>query len=392
MIFAMDFGADPQLESIQREAAKLAEAFDDDYWSDHDERRAFPWEFYRAFAEKGWLGVLVPERYGGAGLGVLHAGTLLGAVACSAGAMNAASTLHLSIFGMGPVIHHGSEELRERTLPPTASGELHVSFGVTEDDAGTDTSRIRTFARRDGDRFIVNGKKVWNTKAQQAQKILLLARTTPREECRKRMDGMTLFLADLDRAHCEIREIPKLGRNAVNSNEVFIRDLPVDGADVVGEVGRGFYHLLDGINPERIVIAAEAVGIGHHALERAVRYARDRIVFDRPIGQNQAVAHPLADSYTELEAADLLWQKAAWTYDRGDPAGALANMAKLRASDASFRACDRALQVFGGFGYAREFHVERYWREARLMRIVPISQEMVLNYLCEHVLGLPRSY
>ena len=306
--------------------------------------------------------------------------------------MNAASTLHLSIFGMGPVIHHGSEELKRRTLPATATGELHVSFGVTEDDAATDTSRIRTFAREHGDVFIVNGKKVWNTKAQQAQKILLLARTTPREECRKPLAGMTLFLADLDRQHCEIREIAKLGRNAVNSNEVFIHDLPVSRNDIVGELGRGFYHLLDGINPERIVIAAEAVGIGQCAIDCAVRYARERVVFDRPIGQNQAIAHPLADSYSELAAAQLLWQNAAWAYDKGEQAGALANMAKLRAGEASFRACDRALQVFGGFGYAREYHVERYCREARLMRIAPSSQEMVLNYLSEHVLGLPRSY
>ena len=390
----MDFAPDPELESIREEASRLAAAYDDDYWSDHDERKAFPWEYYDAFAQAGWIGVLIPEAYGGAGLGVLHAGTLLQTVAASAGAMNAASTLHLSIFGMGPVIHHGSEELKRRTLPPTARGELHVSFGVTEDDAGTDTSRIRTFARRDGDRFIVSGKKVWNTKAQQAQKILLLARTTPREECRRPLDGMTLFLADLDRRHCEIREIPKLGRNAVNSNEVFIEELPVSRDDVVGEVGQGFRCLLDGLNPERIVIAAEAVGIGRRAVEAAARYARERIVFDRPIGQNQAIAHPLADSWSELEAAELAWQKAAWTYDRGDrrEVGALANSAKLRAGEAAFRACDRALQTFGGFGYAREFHVERYWREARLMRIAPISQEMVLNYLSEHVLGLPRSY
>jgi acyl-CoA dehydrogenase len=282
--------------------------------------------------------------------------------------------------------------MKEKYLPPTAKGTLHVSFGVTEDDAGTDTSRIRTFARRDGERWIVNGKKVWNTKAQQAQKILLLARTTPREECARRMDGMTLFLADLDRSHVEIREIPKLGRNAVNSNEVFIHDLPVSDADVVGEVGRGFYCLLDGINPERIVIAAEATGIGFRALDRACAYARERIVFDRPIGQNQAIAHPLADSYSELIAAELLWQKAAWTYDQGEPAGPLANMAKIRCADSAFRACDRALQTFGGFGYAREYHVERYWREARLMRLAPISQEMALNFVAEHVLDLPRSY
>lgn len=388
----MDFSWGPELESVRQEATRLCARFDDDYWSARDEGHEFPWDFYRAFAEGGWIGILVPESYGGAGLGTLHAGALLNAVAASPGAQNAASALHLSIFGMSPVIRHGSEELKRRTLPPTASGELHVSFGVTEDDAGTDTSRIRTTARRDGDHFVINGKKIWNTKAQQSQKILLLARTTPREECARPLEGMTLFLADLDPNHVEIREIPKLGRNAVNSNEVYLEDLPVSANDVVGEVGRGFYHLLDGLNPERIMIAAEAVGIGRRALEVATRYARERIVFDRPIGQNQAIAHPLADSLSELEAADLLWQKAAWTYDAGQPAGPMANMAKLRASEAAFRACDRALQVFGGFGYAREFHVERYWREARLARIAPISNEMVKNFLAEHVLGLPRSY
>jgi acyl-CoA dehydrogenase len=388
----MDFELGAELESIGQEATKLADRFDDEWWLDHDERKAFPWDFYNAFAQQGWVGILVPQKYGGAGLGVLHAGVLLRAVAASAGAMNAASTMHLSIFGMGPVIHHGSERMKQKYLPPTATGELHVSFGVTEDDAGTDTSRIRTFARDAGDHYVVNGKKVWNTKAQQCQKILLLARTMPREECQKPLQGMTLFLADLDPKHCEIREIPKLGRNAVNSNEVFIHDLIVSKEDVVGEVGRGFYQLLDGLNPERIMIAAEAVGIGRRALDVAVRYSRERIVFDRPIGQNQAIAHPLADSYSELEAADLLWQKAAWSYDRGDRAGGLANAAKLRAAEAAFGACDRALQTLGGFGYAREFHIERYWREARLMRLAPISQEMARNYLAEHVLGLPRSY
>jgi acyl-CoA dehydrogenase len=388
----MDFSRDPELEQIRVEAEKLASAFDDDYWSARDEAHEFPWEYYDAFAKGGWIGIAVPSEYGGAGLGLRHACTLLAAVAGSAGAMNAASALHLSIWGMGPVIHHGSEEMKERYLPPTARGELHVSFGVTEDDAGTDTSRIRTFATPDGDDFVITGKKVWNTKAQQAQKVLLLARTTPREECKRRLDGLTLFLADLDRAHCEIREIPKLGRNAVNSNELFIHELPVKRADVVGEVGRGFYQLLDGLNPERIAISAEAVGIGRRAIDVAVRYAKERVVFDRPIGQNQAIAHPLADSASELDAAELLWQKAAWAYDQGENDGGLANSAKLRAGEASFRACDRALQTFGGFGYAREYHVERYWREARLMRIAPISQEMALNFLSEHVLGLPRSY
>lgn len=388
----MDFAIPEDLDAIRVEAERLAAAFDDEYWRAKDSAKEFPWEFYREFARGGWLGVIVPAEYGGAGLGVAAAGTLLHAVAASAGAMNAASTLHLSIFGMGPVIHHGSDELRRRYLPATASGELHVSFGVTEDDAGTDTSRIRTTAVRDGDEWVVRGKKIWNTKAQQASKILLLARTTPRDQCPRPLDGMTLFLADLDPRYVEIREIPKLGRNAVNSNEVFLNDLPVSGSDVVGEVGRGFYHLLDGINPERIVIAAEAVGIGRRALEVAVRYARERVVFGRPIGQNQAIAHPLADSAAELEAADLLWRKAAWAYDRGESAGTLANMAKLRAAEASFRACDRALQTFGGFGYASEYNVERYWREARLLRLAPISQEMALNFVAEHALGLPKSY
>jgi acyl-CoA dehydrogenase len=388
----MDFSASDDLIAIEDDATRLARAFDDDYWLEHDEKKEVPWAFYDAFAKAGWMGVLVPERYGGSGLGVLSAGFLLRAVAGSAGAMNAASTLHLSIFGMGPIIHHGSEDLKARYLPPTATGELHVSFGVTEDDAGSDTSRIRTTAVRDGDGWIARGKKVWNTKAQQAQKILLLARTTPREECKRPLDGMTLFLADLDRRFCEIREIPKLGRNAVNSNEVFIEDLPISNDDVVGEVGRGFYQLLDGINPERIMIGAEACGIGRRAIEVATQYAKDRIVFDRPIGQNQAIAHPLADSWSELEAADLLWQKAAWTYDRGEASAPLANMAKLRCADVGFRACDRALQTFGGYGYAREYHVERYWREARLLKLAPISQEMALNYVAEHVLGLPRSY
>ncbi len=388
----MDFSFDSELENIRREAHRLTHQFDDAYWRAREEKHEFPWDFYNAFAKQGWVGIIVPEEYGGAGMGLMQAAVLLGTVAHSAGAQNAASALHISIFGMGPVIHHGSEELKRRTLPPTASGELHVSFGVTEDDAGTDTSRIRTFARRDGSRWIINGKKIWNTKAQQASKCLLLARTTPREECAKPLHGMTLFLIDMSPEHVEIRPIDKCGRNAVNSNELFIHDLPVEDADVVGEVGQGFRCLLDGLNPERIVLAAESVGIGRQALDKAVHYAKQRVVFDRPIGMNQAIAHPLADSYAELEAAELLWQKAAWAFDAGENVGALANIAKLRASEAAFRACDRAMQTFGGMGYAKECNVERYWRESRMSRIAPISNEMILNFVSEHVLGLPRSY
>jgi len=388
----MDFSERDDLVSIRESVGLLAHAFDDDYWLDHDERKAFPWSFYNEFAKAGWIGIVIPEKYGGAGLGIVEASTLLRTVAGSAGAMNAASSLHLSIFGMGPVIHHGSDAMKEKYLPITATGELHVSFGVTEDDAGTDTSRIRTFARKTDDGWVATGKKIWNTKAQQAQKVLLLARTTPREECKRKLDGLTLFLADIDPSYCEIREISKLGRNAINTNELFINELPISDDDVVGEVGRGFYHLLDGLNPERILLAAEACGIGFRAIQVATEYAKERTVFDRPIGKNQAIAHPLADSYSELLAAELLWQNAAWAYDRGDPSGPLANMAKFRCAEASFLACDRALQTFGGFGYAREYHVERYWREARLMRLAPISQEMVLNFVSEHVLELPRSY
>jgi acyl-CoA dehydrogenase len=388
----MDFSLDPELESIATEARKLAEQFDDAYWSAKDTAHEFPWEYYNAFAAAGWVGIIIPEEYGGAGLGILHAGTLLNTVSSCGGAMSAASTLHLSMFGMGPVIHHGSEHLKRTYLPPTATGELHVSFGITEDDAGTDTSRIRTTAVRDGSGWRIDGKKIWNTKAQQAQKVLLLARTTPREECSKPTDGMTLFLADLDRSHVDIRAIPKLGRNAVNSNELFIDGLSVSDDDVVGEVGRGFRCLIDGINPERIMISAEAVGMGRRAIEVAVHYARERIVFGRPIGQNQAIAHPLADSHTELDAADLLWKYAAWAYDHGDRHGGAANTAKIRAAEACFTACDRALQTFGGMGYSVEMQVERYWREARLMKLAPISQEMATNYIAEHVLRLPRSY
>ncbi len=388
----MDFSPDPELENIATEVRRLAEKFDDAYWSAKDTAHEFPWEYYNDFAKAGWLGIIIPEEYGGAGLGILHAGTLLYTVSNCGGAMSAASTLHLSIFGMGPVIHHGSERLKRTYLPPTATGDLHVSFGITEDDAGTDTSRIRTTAVRDGDRWVINGKKIWNTKAQQAQKVLLLVRTTPRDECVKPTDGMTLFLADLDRRYVDIREIPKLGRNAVNSNELFIDGLPVSDDDVVGEVGQGFRCLIDGINPERIMIAAEGVGLGRRALDVAVHYACERIVFGRPIGQNQAIAHPLADSHTELDGADLLWKYAAWAYDSGDRHGGLANTAKIRSAEACFSACDRALQTFGGMGYSVEMHVERYWREARLIKLAPISQEMATNYIAEHVMGLPRSY
>jgi acyl-CoA dehydrogenase len=359
---------------------------------DRDLAHEFPTGFYDAVARGGWLGITVPEQYGGHGLGITEATLLLEEVARSGGGMNAASAIHLSIFGMQPVVVHGSEELRRRTLPRIVTGDLHVCFGVTEPGAGLDTASITTFARRDGDHYVVSGRKVWISKAMESEKILLLTRTTKIDEVPKRTDGMTLFLTDLDRSRVEIRPIPKMGRNAVTSNELFIDELRVPVADRVGEEGQGFRYLLDGLNPERMLIAAEALGIGRAALEKAVRYGSERVVFGRPIGANQGIQFPLADSLARLDAAELVLRKASWLYDQGRPCGREANTAKYLCAEAGFEAADRALQTHGGMGYAEEYHVARYFREARLMRIAPISQEMVLNYVAEHVLGLPRSY
>ena len=388
----MDFEPTEEQKQIRLQARALAARFDDAYWRHCDKEHEFPWAFYQAFADAGWLGIAIPTEYGGAGLGITEASILLEEVAASGAAMNGATALHLTIFGLNPVVRHGSAELKQRILPEAAAGKLHVAFGVTEPTAGSDTPSISTFARRDGDNFIIRGQKVWTSKAQESSKVLLLARTTALADSAKRTDGMTLFLADLDPKYVTIREIEKLGRHAVDSNEVFYDDLPVDARDVVGEVGRGFYHLLDGLNPERILIAAEALGTGRVALRRATKYAKERIVFGRPIGQNQGIQFPLADSHAKLNAAELMIRKASWLYDQGQPCGAEANMAKYLAAELGFEAADRALQVHGGFGYAREFDVERYWREVRVMKIAPITQEMVLNFLGQHELGLPRSY
>jgi hypothetical protein len=389
----MDFTVTEQQELIRKEVGTLARSFSADYWLERDKKAEYPWEFVKAFAAGGWLGMIVPEEYGGSGLGVTEAAILLHEI-CAAGAgTTGASPVHFYMFPPLPVIRHGSMALKERYLPRIATGEVVMSFGVTEPNAGTDTSRIQTVARREGDRFIVNGRKVWNTNARQATHMLLLARTAARDADPARpFSGMTLFFTPFDRSRITVREIEKLGRAAVDSNEIFIDGLEVPAADVVGEVGRGFYHLLDSLNPERVFTGIEAVGIGRAALERAVQYAKERVVFDRPIGQNQAVAHPLAMAWAKLETAELLCMKAAWLYDSGRPCGAEANAAKLLAAEAGFEACDAALQTHGGYGYAKEFHVERLWREVRLYKIAPVSQQMVLNYLSEHVLGLPKSY
>lgn len=388
----MEFSPSPDHEAIREGIRRICAAYPDEYWARKDEEHEFPWEFYDELAKGGWVGIAIPEEFGGGGQGITEASVMLEEIAASGAAMNGCSAVHLSIFGMEPVRRYGSPELAAEVLPRVASGELHVAFGVTEPDAGTDTTAIRTRAERDGDEYVVHGAKVWTTKAPLCELCLLLVRTTPREECEKPTDGMTLLLVDLQRPEVDIRPIPKLGRNAVVSCEVRYDGLRVPVTRRIGDEGKGFTYLLDGLNPERILIASEALGIGKAALHKAVQYGRERVVFGRPIGQNQGLAFPLAEAHMKLRAAELVVREASWRFDHGLPCGEAANTAKYLAADAAFFACDRAMQTHGGMGYAREYHVERYWREARLMKIAPVSQEMVCNYIAANVLGLPKSY
>ena len=388
----MDFHISPEHDLIRDAIRKLCSDFPDEYWSACDREHRFPDAFYSVMAAGGWIGVAIPEAYGGSGRGIQEASIILEEVAASGAAMNGASAVHLSIFGMHPIVLHGDEAMKQKYLPRVARGDLHVAFGVTEPDAGTDTSSISTTARLEGDHYIVRGRKVWTTKALESERVLLLVRTTNKASNTTRTGGMTLLFAELQRPEVKISAIPKMGRNAVRSCEVVYDDLPVAIADRVGEEGKGFKYLIDGLNAERVLVASEALGIGRAALRRAVNYANERVVFGRPIGKNQGIAFPLAEARTRLDAAELMIRKAAWMIDAGLPCGPEANMAKWLAAEAAFFAADRAVQTHGGFGYAEEYHVERYFREARLMRIAPISQEMIMNYVSEHVLGLPRSY
>jgi acyl-CoA dehydrogenase len=389
----MDFAENADHRAIRLAVRDVCSRFDDDYWMHREAGHEFPWEFYRELAKGGWIGIAIPEEYGGGGQGITEASIVLEEVAASGACMNGASAIHLSIFGMHPVVLHGSEELKQRILPPVASGELHVAFGVTEPDAGLDTTSISTRAvRQDDGSYLVHGRKVWTSKALESEKVLLLTRTTAKAECAKPTQGMTLFVADLKDPAVRITAIPKLGRNAVASCEVVYDGLRVAEENRVGEEGRGFHYLLDGLNAERVLVASEALGTGRAALRRAVKYAGERVVFGRPIGQNQGIAFPLADAHARLRAAELVIREASWRLDQRLPAGEQANLAKYLAAEAAFEAADRAVQTHGGFGYASEYHVERYFREARLQRLAPVPQEMVLNYVAEHVLGLPRSY
>ena len=377
---------------LRHSIEKLCARFDAEYWRGLDERHEFPQGFVDAFVEGGWLGAAMPEELGGSGLGLTEAAVIMQTVTQSGAALTGASCVHLNIFGPMPVVRYGSEALRREAIPRLISGEDRMCFGVTEPNSGLDTASLETRAERSGNGWVINGRKLWTTGAQRANKILIVARTTPKDQVKKPTDGLSLFYTDLDPAHVEIREIAKMGRHAVDTNAVFIDGLPVPGEHLVGEEGQGFRYLLHGLNPERVLVAAEAVGIGRAALARAAAYAKERRVFGRPIGQNQAIAHPLARCWAELEAANLMVFKAAELFDAGEDCGAEANAAKYLAAEAGFHACETAILTHGGMGYAKEYDVERYFREVMIARIAPVSREMILNYLAERVLGLPKSY
>jgi acyl-CoA dehydrogenase len=388
----MDYAFSEQQLAIRDSVQKLCARFDDAYWLKKDKEGGFPHDFYAAMADAGWLGIAMPEEYGGAGLGITEAALLMQTVAESGAAFSGASAIHLNIFGPNPIVVFGNDEQKKRMLPGIIQGKVKGCFAVTEPNAGLNTTALETRAERSGNGYVVHGHKVWTTTAQVADKMLLIARTTPREQCKKATDGLSLFYTDFDRGAIEVREIEKMGRKAIDTNQVFIDGLKVPLEDRIGEEGRGFHYLLHGLNPERVLIAAEAIGLGREALRRAAQYARERIVFGRPIGQNQAIQHPLAKCWIELEAANLLTFKAAWLYDNGKECGAEANAAKYLGAEAAFTACERAVLTHGGYGYAKEFHVERYFREVMIARIAPVSAELVLCYVAERALGLPKSY
>ena len=376
-----------------REGVRVACApFGDDYWLERDNSGEFPREFHRAMADGGWLGITMPEEYGGSGLGVTEAMTMMNEVAAGGGGFAAASTIHINLFGPHPIVVHGTPEQKARWVPRLVAGEDQVCFGFTEPDAGLNTTRIKTFAEKVPGGYVVHGQKVWTSTAQVANKIMLLTRTTKYEDCARPTDGITIFYTDLDRSKVDVHLIPKMGRKAVDSNAIFIDGLFIPDEDRIGEEGRGFGYILHSLNPERILIGAEAIGIGRDALRRATAYAKDRVVFDRAIGMNQGIQHPLAEKWMYLESAWLMVEKAARLYDSGLPCGAEANAAKFLAARACHDAAWQAVATHGGFGYAKEYHVERLYRESALTRLAPITEQLILCFIAEKVLGLPKSY
>lgn len=388
----MDFQLNEQQQAIRAAIEKICAQFDDDYWLARDTDGGFPEEFVKAITDGGWLGIAMPEAYGGAGLGITETAIMAHTIARSGAGMSGASAVHLNLFGPNPIVVFGTEEQKARLLPPLIQGEDRACFGVTEPDAGLNTTRLATRAVRDGDYYRINGRKLWTTTAQTANKILIIARTQDLADCKKPTEGLTLFYTDLNRDAIEVRLIDKMGRKAIDSNALFIDDLMVPVSDRIGEEGDGWKCLLHGLNPERILIATEAVGLGQAALAKASQYARERVVFDRSIGKNQGIQHPLAENWMELEAAQLMVFKAASLYDAGEPCGAEANSAKYLAAQAALKACERAVLTHGGMGYAKEYHVERYLREIMIPVIAPISQELIKSFIAEQVLGQEKSY
>jgi acyl-CoA dehydrogenase len=388
----MNFNLTPEQEAIRNGIFEVCKPFDEAYWLDRDRNGGFPLDFHKAIADAGYLGICMPEAYGGSGLGILDAAVMVQAISESGAGMSGVSAIHMNIFGLNPVVVYGTEEQKQRILPPLIAGKEKACFAVTEPNTGLNTTQLKTFAKKEGDRYIVNGRKVWISTAQVTEKMLLLARTIPLEECANPTDGLSLFYTDLDRRYVDVVEIEKLGRKAVDSNELFIDNLPVPACDLIGKEGDGFRSILHSMNPERALAAAGAIGLGRVALQRAAKYAGERIVFNRPIGMNQGIQHPLAKCWMELEAANLMVMNAAWRYDQGLPCGAESNAAKYLAGEAGFHACETAVLTHGGFGYAKEYHVERYFRESMLLRIAPISSQLIMCFIAEKVLGLPRSY
>ena len=389
----MDFSFTPEQTQIRDEVTRLCQPFDDDYWLKKDKEGGFPHDFHAAIAKGGWLGIAMPTEYGGSGLGVTEATILMQAIAQSGACLSGASAVHMNIFGLLPVVVYGTAEQKARMLPPLIAGKDKACFAVTEPNTGLNTTQLKTKAeRKNKDTYVVSGQKIWISTAQVSNKMLLLCRTTPLEQVKKKTDGLSLFYTDVDRKKIEIREIPKMGRHAVDSNMVYFDNVEVPAADLIGKEGDGFKQILHGMNPERVLVAAEAIGIGRAALGKATKYARERVVFGRPIGQNQGIQHPLAAAWMQLEAANLMVFKAATLYDKGEECGVEANSAKYLAGEAAFNACQTAMMSMGGMGFAKEYHVERYLRESFIPRIAPISPHLIMNYIAERVLELPRSY
>lgn len=388
----MNFSLTEDQQNIRDAVLKHCSQFDDDYWLELDRKKTFPLEFHRTLSEAGWLGIAMPEEVGGAGLGITEAALMMQAISESGAGMTGASSVHMPVFGLQPVSIFGTPEQSRRMLPPVIKGDDKVCFAVTEPNTGLDTTKLKTRAEKVAGGYRVNGEKIWISTAQVANKMLLLARTTPLDQVTKKTDGLSLFYTDLDRSKIEVREIMKMGRHAVDSNMLFINDLLIPEDDLIGEEGQGFNIILHGLNPERILIAAEAIGLGRAALNKASRYAQERIVFDRPIGMNQGIQHPLAKCWAQLEAANLMVMKAATLFDGKQDCAIEANAGKYLAAETAFEACHTAMLTLGGMGYAQEYHVERYLREVLIPRIAPVSPHMILNFIAEKVLGLPKSY